>query len=143
MAAGDTIEADYVVVGAGSAGCVMAARLSEDAANKVVLLEAGGNDNHFWIHVPLGFGKTFADPKVNWMFETEPQPQMQNRVIQLTSQQQRPIHLAHLIRPKHRQIGTPRRPIERDVHMCILHATFAERALQRFQSFRFPLSGTR
>ena len=52
----------------------MAARLSEDAANKVVLLEAGGNDNHFWIHVPLGFGKTFADPKVNWMFETEPDP---------------------------------------------------------------------
>ena len=65
-------EADYVVVGAGSAGCVMAARLSEDPNTKVALFEAGGNDNHFWIHVPLGFGKTFADPKVNWMFETEP-----------------------------------------------------------------------
>ena len=68
----ETLEADYVVVGAGSAGCVMAARLSEDPNTKVALLEAGGNDNHFWIHVPLGFGKTFADPKVNWMFETEP-----------------------------------------------------------------------
>src|SRR4029077_4691947 len=67
-------EADYVVVGAGSAGCVMAARLSEDVASKVVLLEAGGNDNPFWIHVPMGFGKTFADPRVNWMFETEPDP---------------------------------------------------------------------
>jgi len=74
MAVGDTIETDYVVVGAGSAGCVMAARLSEDVASKVVLLEAGGNDNHFWIHVPLGFGKTFADPRVNCMFETEPDP---------------------------------------------------------------------
>ena len=79
MAAEDTIETDYVVVGAGSAGCVMAARLSEDVANKVVLLEAGGNDNHFWIHVPLGFGKTFADPKVNWMFETEPDPRSGGR----------------------------------------------------------------
>ena len=70
----EPLEADFVIVGAGSAGCVIAARLSEDPNNKVVLLEAGGNDNHFWIHVPLGFGKTFADPKVNWMFETEPDP---------------------------------------------------------------------
>ena len=68
----EILEADYVVVGAGSAGCVMAARLTEDPNTSVTLLEAGGNDNHFWIHVPLGFGKTFADPKVNWMFETEP-----------------------------------------------------------------------
>ena len=75
MAVGDTIETDYVVVGAGSAGCVMAARLSEDVGSKVVLLEAGGNDNHFWIHVPLGFGGgRFADARVNWMFETEPDP---------------------------------------------------------------------
>ena len=79
MAAEDTIEADFVVVGAGSAGCVMAARLTEDPTNKVVLLEAGGDDNHFWIHVPLGFGKTFADPKVNWMFETEPDPRSRGR----------------------------------------------------------------
>lgn len=67
-----SIEADYVVVGAGSAGCVMAARLSEDPTNRVVLLEAGGPDSNMWIHVPLGFGKTFADPTVNWCFETEP-----------------------------------------------------------------------
>ena len=53
----EPLEADFVIVGAGSAGCVIAARLSEDPNNKVVLLEAGGNDNHFWIHVPLGFGK--------------------------------------------------------------------------------------
>ncbi len=66
------IEADFVVVGAGSAGCVMAARLSEDPGSKVVLLEAGGEDKNMWIHIPLGFGKTFADKSVNWCYETEP-----------------------------------------------------------------------
>ena len=68
----DVIEADFIVVGAGSAGCVMAARLSEDPATRVVLLEAGGHDDNRWIHIPLGFGKTFADPSVNWCYETEP-----------------------------------------------------------------------
>jgi choline dehydrogenase len=68
----DVIEADFIVVGAGSAGCVMAARLSEDPATSVVLLEAGGDDWNRWIHIPLGFGKTFADPSVNWCYETEP-----------------------------------------------------------------------
>jgi choline dehydrogenase len=73
MAAGqDTIEADYIVVGAGSAGCTVAARLSEDPHTRVVLLEAGGDDTNRWIHIPLGFGKTFADPSVNWCYETEP-----------------------------------------------------------------------
>ncbi|HWG70062.1 MAG TPA: choline dehydrogenase [Steroidobacteraceae bacterium] len=68
----DAIEADYVVVGAGSAGCVMAARLSEDADTQVVLLEAGGPDRNPWIHIPLGYGKTITDPRVNWCYETEP-----------------------------------------------------------------------
>ena len=72
MAKQDPIEADYVVVGAGSAGCVMAARLSEDPHTKVVLLEAGGPDRNPWIHIPLGYGKTIADPRVNWCYETEP-----------------------------------------------------------------------
>lgn len=76
-----TIETDYVVVGAGSAGCVMAARLSEDPNTKVVLLEAGGPDVHMWIHIPLGFGKTFADPTVNWCYETEPDPGAAGRRI--------------------------------------------------------------
>ena len=68
----NVIEADFVVVGAGSAGCVMAARLSEDPATRVVLLEAGGHDDNRWIHIPLGYGKTFADPSVNWCYEAEP-----------------------------------------------------------------------
>ena len=76
MAEGDTLgtigEADFIVIGAGSAGCTIAARLSEDAATRVLLLEAGGEDTNRWIHIPLGFGKTFADPSVNWCCETEP-----------------------------------------------------------------------
>ena len=74
-----TIEADSVVVGAGSAGCVVAARLSEDPVRQVVVLEAGGTDRHLWIHVPLGYGRTIADKRVNWMYETEPEPEMHNR----------------------------------------------------------------
>jgi choline dehydrogenase len=70
----DRIEADFIVVGAGSAGCAVAARLSEDLATRVLLLEAGGEDRNRWIHIPLGFGKTFADPSVNWCYETEPDP---------------------------------------------------------------------
>lgn len=77
----ETLEADFVVVGAGSAGCVMAARLSEDRASKVVLLEAGGEDKSMWIHIPLGFGKTFADGRVNWCFETESDPGAAGRRI--------------------------------------------------------------
>jgi choline dehydrogenase len=70
----DIIEADFIVIGAGSAGCAVAARLSEDSATRVLLLEAGGEDRNRWIHIPLGFGKTFADPSVNWCYETEPDP---------------------------------------------------------------------
>jgi choline dehydrogenase len=65
------VEADFIVIGAGSAGCTIAARLSEDPATRVLLLEAGGDDTNRWIHIPLGFGKTFADPSVNWCYETE------------------------------------------------------------------------
>src|SRR5271157_3639212 len=77
----EVIEADFVVVGAGSAGCVMAARLSEDPATRVVLLEAGGQDDNRWIHIPLGYGKTFADASVNWCYEAEPDPGANGRRI--------------------------------------------------------------
>jgi choline dehydrogenase len=70
----EKFEADFIVIGAGSAGCAVAARLSEDPATRVLLLEAGGEDKNRWIHIPLGFGKTFADPSVNWCYETEPDP---------------------------------------------------------------------
>ena len=65
------MEYDFIIVGAGSAGCVLANRLSADPKNKVLLLEAGPEDKNFWIHVPLGFGKTLTNPNVNWRFESE------------------------------------------------------------------------
>ena len=68
---------DFIIVGAGSAGCVLANRLSADARNQVLLLEAGGSDKRFYIHMPLGYGKTFYDPAVNWMYKAEPDPGLQ------------------------------------------------------------------
>lgn len=72
---------DYIVVGAGSAGCVLAARLSENTNTKVLLLEAGPPDKSIWIHLPIGYGKTMWDPKVNWCFYTDPDPNMNGRKI--------------------------------------------------------------
>lgn len=73
------IEVDYIVVGGGSAGCVLANRLSEDGRSKVLLLEAGGSDRRFRIQVPIGYGMSFYDPDVNWMFRTEPDPELGDR----------------------------------------------------------------
>jgi len=67
---------DYVVVGAGSAGCVLAARLSQCGRHRVALVEAGGEDASFWIHAPLGFGKLYDDPRYNWRYEGEPEPEL-------------------------------------------------------------------
>jgi choline dehydrogenase len=72
---------DYIVVGAGSAGCVLAARLSEDPGTRVLLLEAGPPDSSFWIHLPIGYGKTMWSDKYNWRFYTDPDPNMNGRKI--------------------------------------------------------------
>ncbi len=72
---------DYIIVGAGSAGCVLANRLTASGRHRVLLLEAGGHDRHFWIHVPLGFGKLFDNAKVNWLYKSEPEPELNNRSI--------------------------------------------------------------
>ncbi len=72
---------DYIIVGAGSAGCVLAARLSEDPATRVLLLEAGPPDRSIWIHLPIGYGKTMWSPTYNWCYHTDPDPNMNDRRI--------------------------------------------------------------
>jgi choline dehydrogenase len=74
-------EFDFIVVGAGSSGCVLANRLSADPRRRVALLEAGPRDSSFWIHLPIGYGRTMWDPEVNWKFQTEPEPEMAGRPI--------------------------------------------------------------
>ena len=79
-------EFDYLIVGAGSAGCVLANRLSADPRARVLLLEAGGRDNWIWFHIPVGYLFAIGNPRSDWMFKTEagarpqrPQPQLSAR----------------------------------------------------------------
>jgi choline dehydrogenase len=74
-------EYDYIIVGAGSAGCALAYRLSREASRKVLLLEAGGRDTQPMIHMPLGFAFLMKNAAVNWLYETEPEPNMHNRKV--------------------------------------------------------------
>lgn len=72
-------EYDFIIVGAGSAGCVLAERLTKSGRHSVLLLEAGPQDKHFWIHVPLGYAQVFADARINWMLESEAEPGLLGR----------------------------------------------------------------
>ena len=72
---------DFVIVGGGSAGCVLANRLSEDPRKRVVLLEAGGEDNRFWVKVPAGLSRNLGNPELNWFFRTEPDPTLGGRPV--------------------------------------------------------------
>lgn len=74
-------EADFVIVGAGAAGCVLANRLSEDPGTRVLLLEAGGSDRRLWVKVPAGFTRTLHDPRVNWGYRTAPGPAIDGRSV--------------------------------------------------------------
>ncbi|MEZ5765862.1 MAG: choline dehydrogenase [Xanthobacteraceae bacterium] len=79
--AADAGEFDYIVVGAGSAGCVLANRLTADGKYSVLLLEAGPRDRNMWIHIPIGYAKLFKNPKLNWMYQTEAEPELEGRSI--------------------------------------------------------------
>jgi len=72
---------DYIVVGAGSAGCVLANRLSASGRDRVLLIEAGGEDRNLWIHVPIGYAKLFTDARHNWLYSSEPEPELGGRSI--------------------------------------------------------------
>ncbi len=72
---------DYIIVGAGSAGCILAARLSESGRHNVLLIEAGGNDSSPWFRVPVGYARSYYDPKVNWMYWSEPEAALNGRRI--------------------------------------------------------------
>ena len=72
---------DFIVIGAGSAGSVLAARLSEDGRHRVLLLEAGPRDRNPWIHLPMGYSKLYTDSRYNWMYESEPESALHERVL--------------------------------------------------------------
>jgi choline dehydrogenase-like flavoprotein len=72
---------DYIVVGAGTSGCILANRLSQDTGKRVLILEAGGHDNWIWFHIPVGYLFAIGNPRSDWMFRTEAEPGLNGRSL--------------------------------------------------------------
>ena len=72
---------DYIIVGAGTAGCLLANRLSADPAKRVLLIEAGGRDDYHWIHIPVGYLYCIGNPRTDWLYQTEPDPGLNGRTL--------------------------------------------------------------
>ena len=75
------LDFDYIIVGAGSAGCVLANRLSENLSHRVLILEAGKKDSNWLIHIPMGVAKIWNQDRFNWSYHSEPEPHMENRKL--------------------------------------------------------------
>ncbi|MDL2339216.1 MAG: GMC family oxidoreductase N-terminal domain-containing protein, partial [Pseudomonadota bacterium] len=72
---------DYIICGAGTAGCLLANRLSADPTKRVLLIEAGGNDDYAWIHIPVGYLRCIGNPRTDWMFQTDADPGLNRRSL--------------------------------------------------------------
>ena len=91
---------DYIIAGAGSAGCVLANRLSADPNIRVLLLEAGGNDDWIWLKIPVGYLFAIGNPRSDWMFKTEADPGLNGRSINYP----RAVSYTHLTLPTNREV---------------------------------------
>ena len=72
---------DYIIVGAGTAGCLLANRLTADPTKRVLLIEAGGKDDYHWVHIPVGYLKCIGNPRTDWCYSTEPEPGLNGRSL--------------------------------------------------------------
>ena len=87
---------DYVIIGAGSAGCILASRLSEDGRFSVLLIEAGGEDKSFWFKIPVGYARSYYNPEVNWMYSTEPEEELGGRSLYVPRGKVQGLSLIHI-----------------------------------------------